>query len=404
MSLNLVRAVTVLAILGSGSLAGAQRLEPGGRVSGAPLSGQHILALGDSRFTAVSSLSYDADRAHVDVIDVVTPSVIQVGMTRAALEVFGRRDPSIGIIPPSGELVMLDATRAGFFLHDSPGDPEPRRHWYVEVARASGVILRTTSLGAFSGDEYLRYITTDRAQDRAWFWIERYETTTVRSRRGPNQLTLRRIDLQTHAIWDEMSIPLPARALEGSGRFAAKVDVFASDDASRFAVVEYSESLFHPVPRASVYVLEPRANTWFAVAAPETAYSAAFSRDGKSLYLASAGAATITSIDLVARRIAKTVAAPAMPRGLAISPNGSTLFVLGWADTYATYDLPALTNRHDIPHDPALKAAAARYFGTGAVSRDGRHLVLRERQPVPAGGVTVGSGPPTPFVIARIVE
>jgi hypothetical protein len=402
-------ALALLTVLSYGGAVGAQKIELAGRVMGAPLSGQHIRALGDARFVAVSKLSYDGDRAYVEVIDVLTPSAIEVVTTRAVLEAFGRRGAppgGAGIYAPNGELVFLDAAKAGMFLYDDSGQPAPRRYWYVEIARSTGAVLRSTSLGTFEGDDYLHYIGTDRIQDRAWFWLERYDTPAPGAHgraRGPRQLTLRRIDLQTHAIWDEMSIPLPARPIVTREHFEAKVDVFASDDLSRFAVVEYSESLFHPTPRASVYVLEPRASTWFSVAAPETAYSSAFSRDGKNLYLASAGGSTVTSVDLVAKRIAKIVATPSLPRGLAISPNGSTLFVLGWPDTYAAYDLPSLSNRRDLAHDAGVKAAATKYFGNGEVSRDGTHLVLRERSPQSTGWTT-GVGPPTPFVVARIVE
>lgn len=401
-------ALALLTLLSYGSAAAAQKIELAGRVSGAPLSGQYIHALGDARFVAVSKLSYDGDRAYVELVDVTTPSVIEVVTTRAVLEVFGRRDPGAhrGIYPPRGELVFLDPAKAGLFLYDDFGQTTSRRHWYVEIARSTGALLRSTNLGAFDGDDDLHYIGTDRIQDRAWFWIERYDTPPPGAHartRGPKQLTLRRIDLQTHAIWDEMSIALPARPIVTSGHFEAKVDVFASDDLSRFAVVEYSESLFHPTPRASVYVMEPRTSTSFSVPAPETAYSCAFSRDGKALYLASAGGSTVTSVDLVAKRILKTVATPSLPRGLAISPSGSTLFVLGWPESYAVYDLPSLSNRKDLAHDPQVKAAATKYFGNGAVTRDGTHLVFRERTPLSTTW-TVGVDPPTPFVVARIVD
>ena len=129
------------------------------------------------------------------------------------------------------------------------------------------------------------------------------------------------------------------------------------------------------------------------------------SPDGRSVYVANGGSDTVSQYDVgpggvLSPKSPATVAAGAVPNGVAVSPDGRSAYVPnGLSDTISQYDVSAggaLT-----PKNPATVATAAGPSGA-AMSPDGRSLYF-----VAAGSVSqddIGPGgllsPKTPATVA----
>ena len=97
------------------------------------------------------------------------------------------------------------------------------------------------------------------------------------------------------------------------------------------------------------------------------------SKDGKTLYVAELDARQIAVVDPAAGKVVKTIAMPAEPTGLALSPDGATLYVTCAApkSTVCVVDLAGGKIAASIP---------AGHTATGlAVSPDGKRLYVCNR-------------------------
>jgi hypothetical protein len=323
---------------------------------------------------------------------------------------FGVPHPTLGtMVPTEGELVWFGSGKSGLLIQEDLLTPR-RRHFYVEIDGA-GNVLRQTLLATFGEEAYLRFLGTEAGQGFAWFSIERYDPPspppagqqpTHTHARGPKELALLRLDLLTLATREVAKVALPARPLVTM--YEDRVHVFPSDDFTRFALVEYDELQIQlPPPAASVFVVDASTGTSFAVPAMKTTYGAAFSRDGKHLFLGSAELGTVARVDLAAQRIDKTASGPQLTHDFVISPSGKNLFILGSQTDYGVCDLPDLVHCRTAAHAPGLARAMSQHFGAGVASLDGRFFVLEDALP-PGPSVTRGLGPPVKMVVGRFVE
>ena len=398
-----MRIISALAIVGAlGAPVLAQRVEHVARVTASPDANGGMHAIGP-RYISLSELRYDHD-AQVDVLDLESRSVVTMSIRRALLEKdFGTRD-ALGPRGPEGELVTFDAGRAGLHLADDMLLTR-RRHWYAELDRKTDAVVRSTSLGTLDDRHELYFIGTDVARGAVWFYVERYgagRTKDYGRRAGPESVVFRRLDLATLALTDAATVKLPARRMKNG--YEDRVSVHTAPDFSRFALVEYDEDAFHTRPAASVYFVDPRTGTSFAVPALDTTYGVAFSPDGAYAFLASAQVKKLARVDLVKHRVDKTVASPYLAHHAIVSPDGGQLFVIASSERFTVYDLPSLAHRRDIEHDAATREAARYLFDSGLPSLDGKYFVIEESMPM--GTIVIGPGapprPPQVFLIARL--
>jgi hypothetical protein len=371
----MARLLVLLVVIASSAY--ADRVELAGKVSVSAFAGSQVSPAGDPRYLAVSPMLYDGNVGHVEVLDLERLSVERLEVSRATLiRRYGHYDVARKTtLPPDGELVAYEPERAGLYLSDDVLIAT-RRHWYVEVDPRSGKIKREVSLGFYADDEELHLIGADPVHHAAWFYLEQFGSgrdSSMHRTSGPDQLVLRRLDLATLDVTDEVKLRLPARRMKSG--YEDRITVHAAADYARFAVVEYDEAGLHLAPAASVYFLDPDAKTSFAVPALETTYGVAFAPDGKYAYLASARLGTIARVDLVTKQIDKRVAGPALTHHAAVTPGGK-LLVLGTSSHYTTFDLPDLGKRADKDHARGVAAAASEMHGAGHVSADGRYFVL----------------------------
>jgi len=344
----------------------SQRVELAGRV----IASRTVLSqrrVGEPRYIAISDLFYRDRSAIVEVLDLATQSVIQVETRRALLERrFGV--PRNGVVAvPQGEVVVYRDGVVGLALAE-PAGGSSRRYWYAELDARTGKLLRSAVLATIRAGEQLEVIGTDAAGTAAWF------AKTELAGRG-RTLVLRRFDLAALEARDAQRIALSVRAASAAAEHA--VQVHASADFARFAIVEYVEDGVRMAP-GRVYVADPAAGTSVAVPAPPTAYGVAFSPDGRYVYLGSAQLGTISRIDVAAGRIDKQVAAPRYLHHLVVSASGSKLFALASSNMYAVFDLPDLKARSDAAHPGGVAPAMVHLSGNGVASLDGAFFVVPE--------------------------
>jgi len=99
----------------------------------------------------------------------------------------------------------------------------------------------------------------------------------------------------------------------------------------------------------------------------------AASRDGGTLYVAGADAGTVTFVQVPDGRVYRTVPVPGEPTGLALSPDGTRLYVTCAAARSTVLVLDASSGR------PESRIAAGHSACGPAVSPDGRHLYVCNR-------------------------
>jgi hypothetical protein len=389
------------------SVRGAPGVELVATVTGSPLSGYNMHPAGAPRWMALTDLLYDEHDAHFDVLDLATNAIEQITLRRVDLEPFGHAEqgPRGGVHPPSASLVVYHHGTSGLLLVDDFLTTGGRRHVYAEVDTKTGTFGRRSELGTFNEETYLHLVGAEPNGKRAWFWREHYDASPGAKphehARGPKELVLVSLDLETLAAKDVIHVPLPARKMVS--RYEDRLSVHAASDFSRFAVVEYDEDLIHLTPSASVFVLDVASASSFAVPAMKTTYGVAFDREGKYLYLASANG-LVARVDLAAKKIDKKVPGPTVIHDIAVSAHGGTLFVLASDRRFAMYDLPDLTKRRDVPFSSSIRESAERCFDGCVVSRDGQFFVMGERHPTKGPTVTIGVGPPSSFLVTRLVD
>jgi hypothetical protein len=372
-------------LLALSSPAAAQRVELAGRVTASRtvLSQRRV---GEPRYIAISDLFYQDRTGFLEVLDLETRTVIQVAVKRALLERrFGHANDGV-VAVPQGEVVMYRDGIAGVALSESTGG-RSHRTWYIEI-NGSGKIVRAAGLATVGEGEQLQIIGTDPVAGAAWFAL------TKDGGRG-RSVVLRRLDLGSLEVRDDQRIALASRAERGGREHA--VEVHASADFSKFAIVEYAEDGVAMAP-AKIIIADPTAQTSFAVPAPPTVYGVAFAADNRFLYVASAQRGTISRVDLAAGRIDKQVQAPRNVHHLIVSPTGTRLLAFATSNTYAVYDLPDLKARNDAPHPSGIAAAMVQLHGEGIASLDGAFFVVpdvEDRHRVPRERT---------YVIARIVD
>ena len=373
----MVRAAVLVMLIGG--TASAQRLEFVGKV---PVSGtaDTVRPAGDPRYIAVSALTYSANAATLDVLDLQQTKVTTVQLSRTMLmNKFGHWDSRLGrSMPPEGELVRYDGNRVGMYLADNVL-VLPRRHWYAEIDLATGRLVKSVVVAALDDRQDLHFIGADVGRDAAWFYVERYDSGRNAKgghTHGQSEVAFRRVDLRSFAVTDEVTVTQPGRRMRSG--YEDHMMIHHASDFSHFAIVEYDEADLHITPAPSVYIIDPYAKTSFSVPALDTKYGVAFSRDGKYAYLASARVGTIARVDLAAQKIDKRVAGPALTHHAIVSPNGSKLFVIGSSNKYSVYDLPALDHRTDLAHAPEVAPGAQQLFGGGIGSLDDRFFVMRD--------------------------
>jgi hypothetical protein len=384
-ALGVSLAILLGALSLSSPLFAAQRVELAGRVT-ASRTVLEQRRVGEARYIALSDLFYRDRNAYLEVLDLATQSVIQV---RAKRSMFERRfGVPVGatVSVPLGEVVLYRDGVVGIALTDAVGTVH--RCWYVELDAASGKLLRTVGLATLRDGEQLQVVGADAAGATAWFAI------TARSAHS-RTLVLRRLDLGALEAHDEGRVTLAPRA--GQREREHSVRVHASADFSRFAVVEYAEDGVGMAP-GQVYVVEPGADTSFAVPAPPAAYGVAFSSDRRYIYVGSAQRGTISRIDVAARRIDKQVPGPRFLHHLVISATGSKLFAFASSSTYAVYDLPDLRARSDGTHPAGVAPAMVELHGHGIASLDGAFFVAPDAEDP--------RKPPAEraYIIARLVD
>jgi DNA-binding beta-propeller fold protein YncE len=361
-----MRALTILALLATTASAG--KIEGITKVKRSDQGITRMRQVGDSRYLAVSTLSTASATATVDVLDLESQTISQVSTTRSTLErSFGAQT--------EGELVMYTTSRAAFHV-SSHYLERGGHHWYVELDPKTGKLGRTVSLGQFGDETDYFFIGTDPLQGAAWFYYLKYGETTAKHTHGPKELVLQRVDTNTLALTEVMTIALPARAMKSG--YEDRLTVHHAPDFTRFAVVEYDEHAFKTKPAGQVYVVDPDKRTTFSIPALDTNYGVAFSRDGAYIYLASSQLGSIARVDIAKQTIDKTVSGPSLTHDIVISPNGGSLFVIGSAKTYTEVTLPALSNRTSKQHSALVAPGAAQLSGAGQVSQDGRYYVLPE--------------------------
>jgi sugar lactone lactonase YvrE len=350
--------------------------------------------IGDPRYVAITTLSRADKDVDLDVLDLATGTTHRVAATRRSIE------RALGATNLEGELVSYTPAKVG--LHITDGILErARHHWYVELDVKTGKVARTISLGTFDDDAELVFVATDGARDTAWFTLASYgEGLRDHSHvKGPTSLVLRKLDLDTLQTTDTMTIALPGRPM-ASG-YEDQLMVHHAPDYSWFAIAEYDERTFHSKPAARVYFLDPDHGATFAVPALDTTYGVAFSRDGAYAYLGSAQLGTIARVDMASHKIDKTTTGPTLTHDLAISPDGSKLFVIGSSRQYGELALPKLGGRTAHKHDPTVAAGAEQLSGGGHVSSDGKYYVLREAVTVRKDRTVAD---PHELVIAKITD
>lgn len=367
--------------------AAAQRVELAGRVTASrTVLGQR--RVGEARYIALSDLFYSGRAAFVEVLDLVTHSVIQVPAKRSLFERrFGvPRGGSVAV--PQAEVVLYRDGVVGLAVEEA-AVASNRRHWYAELDSRTGKLLRVADLPLLRIGEQIAVIGADAGGRAAWFAITR------RAPRG-RTLVVRRLDLETLEGQDLLQVALPARAETRSGEHA--VQVHASPDFTRFAIVEYAEDNVGMAP-GRIYVGDPAGGSVWTVPAPPAAYAVAFSSNGRYIYVGSAQRGTISRIDVAAQKIDKQVAGPRFLHHLVISPSGTRLFALASATTYAVYDLPDLKAHVDASHPADLAPSMSQLHGHGIASLDGAFFIAPEaedprRPPADARA----------YVIARLVD
>jgi hypothetical protein len=363
-----MRSTLVFVIAATSSVASAGQIE---LVAKVPFTDHNMLLreAGDPRYVAVSSMSSASGDDGLDVLDLDTSAIVRVRANH-----LGR---TLHVKTFEAELVSYTPTAAG--LHVGDGFLErAHHHWYVEVDPRSGKRLRTIELGTFDDRTDVFFLGTDPKHGAVWFYLERFADPLKDSahQAGPEEVVLRRVDLATLAIADTMTVKMHARRM-ASG-YEDRLTVHHARDFSRFAIVEYDERAFKSNPEGSVYVIDPERKTWFTVPALDTTYGVAFSTDGAYAYLASSQLGTIARVDLAKERIDKTVAGPRLTQDVVLSPDGSTLFVIGSSRHYTTFALPGLDHQRRRTASPEIAPATEVLFGAGSVSADGRFYVLRD--------------------------
>lgn len=387
----------MLAIVGVAALAGAasaQRVEYAGKVTAAE-SPYALHQAGDARYLALTPLLCPND-CFADVLDLATRTVHRVTTPVATLEHrFGHRvGPAFWL---DGQVASYTPERTGLFLSDDKDGTT--RYSYAELDTATGRLVRDVELGTFKGDADQYFAGTDSERGVAWFYLEQYRGPRrpdhgYRRERSASSIAFRKLDLRTLALSDVIEVDLPERVQ--SGPLEIQLFVHPADDFSHFAVVEYWENP-HPItPAAGVYIVDPVARTSFAVAAPPVAYGAAFSRDGKYLYMASDDDGSLSRVDLAKRAIDRVVTGPKVAR-IAVAPGDRGLVMFGTSKRYVTFALPGLTAPRELRHVPELAPAFDELFDAGVISRDGRYIVIPQRR-----GETLGDT--DDYVIGRITE
>ncbi len=376
------------------SVAEAAHVESIGKVTLTRRYGTHLRQVGDARYLSTSELEYGDRDATVELVDLDTTAVIHVTVHTANLE------HGLSVTHPEGELVSYTPERVAFHLADHML-ARSHKQWYAEVDPKTGNLVRSIVLGTYDDDVDFFILGTDPTHKVMWFYEEHYAEhpgADAKHVHGPTHVALRRLDLDTLAITEVMSIALPARAMKTG--YEDRIKVHHAADFSHFAIVEYDERAFDTKPTAHVYIVDPVARTTFAVPALDTTYGVAFSHD--YVYLASSQLGTIARVDLAKQRIDKTVAGPLLTHDLVISPDGSKLIVIGTSTSYTELSLPSLAGRTAHPHETAIAPAMTQLFGNGMASLDGQYYVVPPPLHVERDGSV--TEPPPALVIARVVD
>ena len=381
-----MRLVFALLPLLAGS-ASAARLEYVGTVTAAS-SPSALHAVGDAHYIALTEVLCP-DACFAQVLDVTSLEVHRIETKRGALEArFGEH----------GVVASYTPTRTGLFMHADTGNGT--RYSYVEVDSKTGRVVRSAALGTSSGTTDIYFVGTDSERGDAWFSVEQYSGPRdpqlgYRRAKSATSIALRRVDLGTFAVVDEATVTLPERAQQGP--LEIQLTVHPADDFSRFAITEYFEEPYKLSPAGSVYVVETATATSFAVPAPPVTYGAAFSRDGKYLYLSSAQTGNVSRVDLATRKIDQQVTGPKLVHHLAISSDDRNLIALGSGARYVDFELTKLSHANERTHDKRLAPAFESLFGGGVVARYGGYVVVAQ----PTGTKLKDT---EDFVVARIVS
>jgi hypothetical protein len=348
--------------------------------------------VGDPRYMAVTAMSRTGRDGAIDVLDLATGTVHHVETPMRALA------HAVGTAKLEAEVVSYTPAKIGLHVADGILELAPH-HWFVELDVQTGKVLRQAELGAFNDDVEVTFIATDGARDAAWFSVAQFGETFATHSRGPKSLVLRRLDLDTLAVTDPMTVALPARKVKSG--YEDRLMFHYAPDYSWFTVAEYDERAFGTKPTAQVYFIDPEHKKTFAVPALDTTYGVAFSRDGAYAYLGSSQLGTIARVDIAKQKIDKTTTGPRLTHDLAISPDGSKLFVIGSSRTYGELALPKLGGSTARKHDPEVAPGAEQLFGGGHVSSDGKYYVLRQAMTIHKDK-TVDE--PRELVIAKFVD
>jgi hypothetical protein len=366
--------------------AAAARLEYAGTVTAAS-SPSALHAVGDAHYIALTEVLCP-DVCFAQVLDVTTLEVHRIETKRGALQRFGEH----------GVVASYTPTRTGLFMHADSG--HGTRYSYVEVDTKSGRIVRSAPLGTSTGATDIYFVGTDSERGDAWFSVEQYSGPRdpqlgYRRAKSATAIALRRIDLGTFAVTDDAAVTLAERAQ--SGPLEIQLFVHPADDFSRFAIVEYWEQPHKLSPAGNVYIVETATATSFSLSAPPVTYGAAFSRDGKYLYLSSAQSGTVSRVDLATHKIDQTVTGPKLTHHLAISPDDRNVIALVSGARYVDFDLPKISRGTERAHDKRLAPAFESLFGGGVVARYGGYVVLAQ----PTGTKLKDT---EDYVVARVVK
>ncbi len=155
-----MRSICVLGTLALAASANAGTMEPVATVKYTDdFSTLRLHEVGDARYMALKTLARGDTTVGLDVLDLKDDTTLRVATQRAALE------RELGVADYDGELVSFNGPRAG--LHIADGVLETAaNHWYVEIDRGRGTIVRRARLATLVNGDELHFIGPHRCTTR----------------------------------------------------------------------------------------------------------------------------------------------------------------------------------------------------------------------------------------------
>lgn len=363
-------AAAALSVLIAGAApAAAHSIELVRQLDATPLAQTFDRSVGEPRFMAVSQVLYDDRGGFVQVLDLDAVELIRVAVS------LGSRS--------RGQLVRFGGDRVGLLIQDI-GEGGAWTSRYVEIDPVRGTPTRSVELGAYSVAD-LQFYGTDPVADVAWFAIIEPHPQLANTR----QLVLRSVNLSTLSISDHVKVPMRART--SSSGYETWLQFYPSADFTKVVATEYAEDGID-MDAARAWVIDVEKFSWFDIEAPSTAYAGVFSADNAYLYLISNQRGSISRVDLATRRVDKKVFGLKAAHHLAIAPDSGRLYAVGSSVYAASLTLPDLGGRRTSAFAPPVRDRIRYLFGSGAMSADGRFLVVE-------GDYTRGAEPRELFVL-----